>query len=345
MWSDTSSLEQKASITPKGAVLLGKSVVCDGFDWGRDVAVVTHLHTDHIKQFETCLGFCQAVLVSPATKDLIMAIKGEALGLRRNFIASPYGHPYTYGDETITLYPVTHVLGSAQVLVQDEDGTRILYTGDFLFPSTRPVKADVLVTQATYGRPDQTRSYTRQTVVEQVVAFVKKELQRASVCILGSRGKLQEVMVVLRSEGVDVPFLCPSDVGRINEVCHRHGMNLGNWTILGTDTAEEVIRSGQRHIFSQLFGRKLSTLPKGVHYTKLRLSGWYIELPFYQVGPDYYVATLSDHSDFNGLLGYVSQTGAKLVLTDNYRHRAGDAISLAAEIQGRLGIKAKAMPI
>jgi len=68
---DLSFLEQKASITREGAVLLGKYVVCDGFDWDREVAIITHIHADHTAQFQRCLGYHNVILCSPETKELL----------------------------------------------------------------------------------------------------------------------------------------------------------------------------------------------------------------------------------------------------------------------------------
>jgi hypothetical protein len=48
---------------------------------------------------------------------------------------------------------------------------------------------------------------------------------------------------------------------------------------------------------------------------------------------------LSDHADFYGTIDYVAATGAKYVVTDNTR--GGNAVSLALEIQQRLGIIAR----
>jgi hypothetical protein len=45
---DLTSLERKVSISSKGAILLGKYVVCDGFEWDREVAIFSHIHSNHI---------------------------------------------------------------------------------------------------------------------------------------------------------------------------------------------------------------------------------------------------------------------------------------------------------
>jgi len=336
---DISSLERKASITRQGAVLLGKYVVCDGFEWDREVAVVTHIHADHITHFERCLGYYDLIFCSPETKELLITLEGNWLRLRRNLISLPYENPYAYKEERITLYPARHILGSSQVLVEDQDGVRIVYTGDFDFPNTKPVEADILVVDATFGDPTQVAKCNRDQIVDYLVSLTKKELEFSPVCILAHRGKLQEVMSILRNAGLTVPFLCAPDILKMSKVYSNYGINMGCVLSLKDDAAQEIIASGERHIFFQLIGIK--AFPP-IHYTKIRASRWGTTESFIKLAHDYYVVALSDHADFKGTLEYVRECKPRLVITDNYR--AGSADSLAQAIRNELHIEAKAMP-
>jgi putative mRNA 3-end processing factor len=76
--------------------------------------------------------------------------------------------------------------------------------------------------------------------------------------------------------------------------------------------------------------------------TRIYLSGWEFDKACKKVGEDEYLVALSDHSDFDELLTYVEESHPKFVVTDNYR--VGDAVTLAREIQKRLGIQASPMP-
>jgi len=341
MKCDISFLERKASITSSGAILLGNYVVCDGFEWDREAAIVTHIHADHITHFERCLRTYELIFCSPETKELLMALKGEWLRLHRNLIALPYKKPYAHKEESITLYPAKHILGSAQVLVEDKDGVRIAYTGDFNFPNTKPIRTDILVLDATFGDPTQIAKCSRAEVINWLVCLVKKELETSSVCILAHRGKLQEVMNILNETGITIPFLCAPDIFRMSMVYQNCGTNVGNVLSLEDNAAQEIIQKGERNVIFHLLGRKLRGLPP-MHYTKIRVSRWGTTEPFCKVADDYYVVALSDHADFNGTLEYVRECEPKLVITDNYR--AGSADSLAAEIANRLHVEAKAMP-
>jgi len=126
----------KATVTTKGAVLLGKHVACDAFDENRPIRVVTHAHSDHMLGLRQSLKQCEAVVMTPATKDLIDAMKGPRFLLRGNVKTLDYGEAFAYEDEQLTLHYADHILGTAQVLVEDEEklGFSTPATSKFLEP-------------------------------------------------------------------------------------------------------------------------------------------------------------------------------------------------------------------
>jgi putative mRNA 3-end processing factor len=149
----------RATITRRGAVLLGKHVACDAFDESKRLRVVTHAHADHLMGLRQSLRACKKVLMTRATKDLIDVLKGP-LFLMGGFVETlDYGEAFPYEEEQMTFFQADHILGAAQVLVEDAEGTRILYTGDFRIAGTPVVDADVLVMEATYGSPRCRRSF------------------------------------------------------------------------------------------------------------------------------------------------------------------------------------------
>ena len=42
------ALSSRATVTDRGAVLLGKNVACDAFEESKPLRVVTHAHADHM---------------------------------------------------------------------------------------------------------------------------------------------------------------------------------------------------------------------------------------------------------------------------------------------------------
>lgn len=346
MNKDTDYLTQKVRIAgdEDGAILLGKYVTCDGYDWDREVAICTHFHSDHTMDFHKWLHFCEVIICSPETKELLIALeRDEGLRLRGYFKGLAYGTPYLHKGEQITLYPTRHVLGSAQVLVEDEKGTRIVYTGDFNYPNTQPIEADVLVIDATLGNPDLP-IFEKDLIVEVLISLVKKELQHRPVCIKAHRGTMQEIMQMLYEAGFDVPFLCPSTELPISMVYQNFGAKLGKFQATEAPTAQQLIKERQPHVIFHLLGQDIrASVAEGMEYTQILVSNFNALELLSEMGCNYYQIAISDHSDFNGIMEYVQKSNPKLVITDRSRGRY-HAILLAAEIENRLHIRAKAMP-
>ena len=146
-------MSARAKVTKNGAVLLGDSVACDAFDDSRPLRIVTHAHADHLGGLRKSLKCCEKVLMTKATRDLAETLD-DSLKLHDAPVETmEYGKPINYGDEKITLIKADHILGAAQVLVEDAGGIRIAYTGDFRIDETPVVDCDVLVVEATYGSP------------------------------------------------------------------------------------------------------------------------------------------------------------------------------------------------
>ncbi|UCG44766.1 MAG: exonuclease [Candidatus Bathyarchaeota archaeon] len=330
----------KASVTNKGAVLLGEHVACDGFDEARPLRVVTHIHADHLLGLRQSLVNCEAVVMTPATKDLIDIMRSPLYLMRGNVKVLDYGETLAYDGERLSLHYADHIIGAAQALVEDSNGTRILYTGDFRIPRTIIVEADVLVMEATYGNASRVRSFPEE-VDEVLVSLVRKGLRSGPVYIFGFHGKLQEVIQILHKAKVAVPFVVPERVFHFCKVCERHGMRFGRRLMLSQDErAQTMLRRGEPCVaFYHVKSRRYLAGTKGI---RISVSGWEFREVCRRTSENEYTIALSDHSDFHGLLRYVEECRPKLVLTDNYR--SGDAFALAKEIRKRFGIPAQPLP-
>jgi len=328
----------KASISDKGAVLLGKRVACDSFDMFRPLRVVTHVHYDHLTGLQHSLRNCEAVVMTPATRDLLSVMRGPLSLMMGNVKALAYGEMLTIEDERLTLYRADHILGAAQVLVEDQEGTRCVYTGDFRLSQTPIIEADVLVIEATYGNPFQVRPFEN-FVASSLVSLVESGLKQGPVYVFGYHGKLQEVMQILHGNDVKAPFIVPEKVFQVSKICERHGMQLGKYLLSSQDEAKSMIERGEPYVaFNHMNSRRYV----GKKAFRISVTGWEFSSPRRQIADNEHLIALSDHSDFNGLLRYVRESRPKFVITDNYR--VGDAKVLAREITKRLGIEAKAMP-
>jgi putative mRNA 3-end processing factor len=328
----------KAMVTTRGAVLLGNSVACDAHDDRRPLRVVTHAHADHLAGLRTSVKRCEKVLMTKATRDLIEVIEGPDALAGGNVKTLEYGKATRYGDERITLAYADHIVGAAQVLVEEDNGKRVVYTGDFRIDGTPVLECDTLVMEATYGDPACRRSFGVD-VHELLVSMIERQLKDGTVFVFGYHGKLQEVMQILTDADVTVPFVMPERVFKMSKVCEHHGMRLGCLTQSTQDEAREMLNENLPCV---AFYHMNSRGTVGLDASRICVSGWEFRSACRQISHNEHVIALSDHSDFDGLIEYVRLSKPKRVITDNYRSY-GEV--LAREIRKRLGIPASAMPV
>jgi putative mRNA 3-end processing factor len=317
---------------------LGKNVACDAFEETRPVRVVTHAHADHMSGLAQSMRRCRKVLMTKATKDMIDVMRSPLFLMSSNIETLDYGRPIRYDEERITFFKADHILGAAQVLVEDTDGKRIVFTGDFRIDGTPVLESDILVIEATYGSPFCKRSFGTD-IESQLVSLVQRGLKEGTVYLFGYHGKLQEVMQILHKAEVDVPYAMPEKVYQVSRVCEKHGMNLGGMMLTTEREAHELL---ENNVPCVAFYHMESRGKVGLNSFRICVSGWEFDSAIRQTDHREYLVALSDHSDFNGLLEYVRRSKPQLVITDNYRVSNGEA--LAKEIRKCFGISAVALP-
>lgn len=112
------------------------------------LAVITHAHSDHAR------AGSEAYLCSDSCAPLLR----ERLGANARIESMPFGERRRVGDTVISLHPAGHVLGSAQVRVEQR-GEVWVVTGDYKLDADptcepfEPVRCDVFVTESTFGMP------------------------------------------------------------------------------------------------------------------------------------------------------------------------------------------------
>jgi putative mRNA 3-end processing factor len=327
------------SITNRGAILLGNSVACDAYHEAQPLRVVTHAHADHLVGLRRSLKNCEKVLMTEPTKELIEVLKRPNIFNSGYIEKMKYGKPILYNDEKITFLKANHILGAAQVLVENSNGDRVAYTGDFKLDGTPPIEdCDTLVVEATYGSPSFRRSFDLD-IRELLVSMIEKRLQKGKVYVFGYYGKLQEIMQILRCAHVYVPFVMPERILRISEVCKRHGMNLGDLTLSSDEHGKELL---DKNLPCVAFYHMNKRKKIGLSSNRISVSGWEFRFPSKQIGYNEHIIALSDHSDFDELVEYIRRSKPKRVITDNHRVKHGSI--LAKEITKRLGIPAEPMP-
>jgi len=322
------------AITDSGAIVLDR-VVCDGYHPEHSVRIITHAHADHLWGLEESIRKGDLIYSTPATKDLLKVLRGVHSPLIKT---ADYEEPFSHETDTITLFPSSHILGSAQVLVETKNGDRYVYSSDFVYEKIRAIKCDILVLDATYGHPSCVRPPIRKAKAS-LIKLVQTELEyNKQVIILGFYGKLQEVMRILHEAGAKVPFINPPKVFLVSKIYEKYGIRLGRVYSSLSGEGREIMKSQQFiGFYHPTFKPKIDK-----NTTLIHLTGWQFEMPYKKIREREYVVSWSGHSDFNQLIKYVEECEPKLVITDNAR--PGSAQRLAEEIKARLGIEAKPEP-
>lgn len=331
---------QLASITCRGAVIIGKSLSIDGHEGSRQ-RVVTHAHSDHMVDIAESIRSSPRIIAHPATFE-IMEVLGVTIPKDKIYRIG-YGEKIDLEDGVMRVIRSKHILGSIQVLYTLENGVSVVYTGDFKDPGggTEIPESDVVITEATYGSPDYVRPY--KDMVEELLAdFVIELLSRGPLVIKAYYGKQQEVMEILRSHGVEAPFIANSRVYRISKIAEKYGLKIGDILLEGTREAEEVVRQGWYIYFTHTISRNLYSNTYGYRHTILHLTGWEKNL-YRAVDQNIYIFSFSGHSDFEELLTYIESAKPRLVIVDAYRGER-NAIKFSEYLERKLGIRSKPLP-
>jgi putative mRNA 3-end processing factor len=321
-------------VAASGAVLLGDLVTCDGFHRERKVRVQTHVHDDHMFDFETSKGE-QDIFMSEATHRLLVAEFNADLPYRTNVIPLSYDLNTQLGRWRLTLTSSGHMLGSAQVLIERDDGLRLGYSGDFHWPIDNVIRCDELVVDATYGSPDSVRRYTQLQAEEAFYDILCRSLSRGPVLLKAFRGTMQRALRVIS----DVPgctFVGTARMRRELEVYGAFGYPVPPLVVIGTPPAREALRHPR---CVRLVGKGDPWPIESPGTTTIVLSAYMANgsTPFVERSERSYSVALSDHADFAGTMDYIRETGATTIVTDNTRCKG---VELAAAIRNHLAIRA-----
>ncbi len=195
---------------------------------------VSHAHADHLPRDRN-----MHVYTTPATAALM-----QARGFKGDITTLDFGAPLDLENSRVTLYPAGHILGSAMIGIETDEGN-ILYTGDFKTPPSpvtegfdMPDQADYLITEATFSLPIY-KWRPHDELFEEMRAFALKSLDDGytPVFLCYNLGKAQEVMHGLAPAGAKVQIH-----GAGYELCkiyENFGYNLGSWERYDRETVQD----------------------------------------------------------------------------------------------------------
>jgi Cft2 family RNA processing exonuclease len=292
----------------------------------RPFAFVSHAHSDHT-------GHHQRTILTAATSRFMRARLGSSGKVQHTM---GYGEERDFGTFRVTLLPAGHILGSAQILIEQE-GERLLYTGDFkLRPglSGEPAvtgKADTLIMETTFGL-SRYKFPPAEKTMERIIAFCRETIAGGGVPVLlaYSLGKAQEILSGLG--GADLPVMLHGSIWQMTKIYEESGASFPAYSRYD----EEIGAAG--HVL--IAPPAVAGSPMVTNISQRRtamITGWGIdERSLYRYRCDE-VFPLSDHADYSELLEMVERVSPKRVYTLH-----GFAAEFAADLRRR-GLEAWAL--
>jgi putative mRNA 3-end processing factor len=290
----------------------------------RERAIVTHGHADHARAGHG------AVLATPDTIAIMKTRYGEDCAGR--FEPLDFGVPLRIDEVTITLHPAGHILGSAQVLVE-QAGQRVVVTGDYKRLRDRTAQAyelvecDLLVTEATFGLP-VFQHPSPSVEIGRLLKSVADNPERAHLIGCYALGKAQRVIALLRDAGYDAPIYLHGAMLRLCALYEELGVSLGDLRpaldVPKAAFAGQIViapPSAIRDRWSRRFPDPVTCQASGWMSVKQRARQALVELPL----------VISDHCDWGELQQTIRETQAETVWVTHGRE---DALVYWCQTQG-----------
>lgn len=296
-----------------------QKVVADSSNSIGDINLISHAHSDHALKKEAENIICS---------ELTAKMSEERFGNKITFSES---------HEQVKLMPSGHILGSRAALIDDE----VLYTGDVSLQDRaymdgfKPVKADKLIVESTYGIPAYALPEQKQ-VVKQVRDWVKDN--RQSLFLFGySLGRAQKIQHIIQ-QATDRPIIAHGAVMKMNKIIEKHTdleFRAKPYKENKDLLEEDGIMIAPSRSSKADYINKLVEKHDGV---KAGFSGWAAHDAFkYRGGYDETFA-LSDHCGFEDLVQLVKQVDPEKV----YTHHGFDE-EFASYLKKELGYDARAL--
>jgi putative mRNA 3-end processing factor len=269
-------------------------------------ALITHAHSDHARPGSRCY-LCSA----PGKEVLRQRVQPEA---RIDSLA--YGERLTHRGVTVSFHPAGHVLGSAQIRVEKE-GQVWVASGDYkVEPDAtcapfEPVACHTFITESTFGLPVY-RWPSPRAVFQEINHWWRENVDkgRTSFVFAYPLGKSQRVL-----SGLDPsigPILVHGAVDRFLPAYRQENIELPPTDHAGAEAAK---RSQGRSMvvappsafgspWMRKFGKSATAFASGWMRIRGNRRRRGVDRGF----------VLSDHADWDGLIGAIRSTGAERVI-------------------------------
>lgn len=300
-----------------------------------DRAVLTHAHADH------CRWGSRTYLVSESGAGIFRA----RLGASADISTVKYGEAREINGVRVSLHPAGHILGSAQVRIEDR-GQVAVVAGDYKLQADstaapfEPQRCDLFVTESTFGLPIYRWQPTQQ-IYDDINNWwrTNRDEGKTSLIFGYALGKAQRILAGL--DPTIGPIYLHGAVARLTNEYRAAGVPLppakyASEAEKGTKFAGSIViapPSAHGSAWARKFAPSSSAFASGwmtIRGTRRRRA---VDRGF----------VLSDHADWPDLLSAISATGASRVwVTHGYiavlvRHLRSigiDASALQTEFEG-----------
>ncbi len=267
-------------------------------------AVVTHAHADHLAYN------CDAYLTS---QEGLRVFK-QRLGSGAPIQTVAYGEQVRLGDAIVSLHPAGHILGSAQVRIE-QGGQVWVVSGDYKVdpdPTCTPfemLRCNGFITEATFGLPVY-RWPPQSQVFQEIESWWRANQQagRASVILAYPLGKSQRILA-----GVDPtigPLVTHGMVERVNQAYRESGVDIPK-TIQATH--EDKVDWSKALIVAPPSARGTPWLQRFGDQSIAFASGWMRIRGMKRRRTIDRGFVLSDHVDWPGMLDVIKGTQAEWI--------------------------------
>jgi putative mRNA 3-end processing factor len=274
-----------------------------------DRAIITHAHSDHARW---------------GSRSYLCAKSGEGLLRLRlqpdaNIQTIAFGETIDINGIRVSLHPAGHLLGSAQVRIEDASTGRVtVVSGDYKTQSDvtceafEPVacKGGTFITESTFGLPiyrwapahetfDDINNWWRgnaaNNVTSIIYAYALGKAQRliggvdASIGPIIAHGAILRLIDAYRAAGVKLPEVLPAEP----EIVKQHK---GRCLVIAPPSA-------QNNPWLRKFGEQSSAFASGWMHVRGNRRRRNVDRGF----------ALSDHADWSGLLETIRATGARTI--------------------------------
>ncbi len=275
-------------------------------------ALVTHGHADHAR------GGHGEVWATPETLAIMDVRYGEQTA--RLVV---YGETITIGDVEASFVPAGHVLGSAQIVL-DQGGERVVVSGDYkrradpTCPPFEVTPCDIFITEATFGLPVFRHPDTGEEIAK-VIDTLRLNPERCVLVGAYALGKAQRVICELRDAGHHAPIYIHGALQRLCDLYREHGVDLGELRP-ATDTPKDEMRghivmappSALNDRWSRRLPEPITAMASGWMRIRQRARQRNVELPL----------IISDHADWDELTTTLEEIRPKEVWVTHGREDA-----------------------